>query len=147
VYAVRRANLSSDTARPETKLIILQSMTDVFTSLFSEMDNSVKRLPQDIYAKLMDLLSSAYAYWLGMVVGAKVHAKKEGQPTMLDEDINKSIETMRQYAFVLNYASRSNVKLLGIFYKLFGINITLFFLRIYLSLNRKNKLSINRDLT
>jgi hypothetical protein len=87
---------------------------------------------------LLDFLASPYAYWVGTAVNALAFCKGDKERQL----IFNNIKEMENYAFVFKYSSRIYVRFMGILYSLVGMRHTMFLLKIYLRINKKNKLSI-----
>ena len=135
-HAYRRSNEMSLTTHKKNFRSIERSIVDMFCILFEK-----ENIAQDYY--VLDFLSAPYAYWMGKTVSALVHSddKEERRLIMCD------IKEMKKYAFVLRCSSRGYVRLIGIINSFFGMRVALFALRVYLTINRKHMLSINRKMS
>ncbi|MCL1843558.1 MAG: glycosyltransferase family 2 protein [Defluviitaleaceae bacterium] len=92
---------------------------------------------------LLAFLSSQYAYWLGMMA----RMPKLTNNTAIEKKVKSDFAAMKEFSFVLKHAQRSEVKIIGMFYAIFGAKLTMRALNIYLRCNRKHVLSINRKMT
>ena len=132
--AVRRTNPNSRTVNPEKKYNIQHDVVSLYQKVLSDEVNRSNTV-------LLNFLASPYAYWMGMVAGAMM--QKDDSLYYL---VKKDIENMKKYAYVLKYSPRTEVRLINFFYGFFGIHVTIKILQLYLSLNRKHVLSINRKI-
>ncbi|GHU75616.1 glycosyl transferase [Clostridia bacterium] len=132
-YAFRRANPNSDSTLSHKKYKIEHQIIEVFNQILEGGESP----------RLLDFLASPYAYWLGMAIGALDFYKNDEH---IKEEIKKDIEAMKKYAYVLKFSSRAYVRVIGVSYSLFGMGSTMALLRLYLTLNRKNKLSLKRKI-
>jgi len=134
-YAFRRSNPNARTALTNKKYLIQHDYIQIFKTIFSDSDSYDNNA-------LLDFMSSPYAYWLGMVAGAVVYCKDDETKQLIQRDI----EAMVQYSFVLKHASRPYVKSIGTLCKMFGVRVSIFALRVYLTYNRRHVLSISRKM-
>jgi glycosyltransferase involved in cell wall biosynthesis len=139
-YAFRRTNPNSSSTQGERKYKIERDFVTVYTQMFSIIKNDIV-IKGHLYKRLMDILASPYAYWMGMAIGALDFYKNNEE---IRTQIKKDIEAMKQYTFIFRFSSRAYIRLIGLLCGAFGINSSLFFLRWYLYLNKRNKLSLRR---
>ena len=137
VYALRRSNPASLTTSPDInkKIKMQQDMVSIFEKILSYNENQQN-------AELLNFLASPYAYWLGVVAG--VSSRKNNEVMTI---ISNSISIMANYSFVLRYSPRANVKVIYILYAILGVKMTLKLLQVYLRLNNRHVLSINRKMS
>jgi len=129
VHAYRRSNVSSLSTRHDNSFKIADDILTQFDMLLSDKDCSSNR-------NVLDFLSSPYIYVMGKIVSAKIYSK--------NENIQRLVDKLRKYSYVLNYSSRLSVRIMGIIVNIFGVNIALGTLKIFLMVNRKHMLSLNR---
>jgi glycosyltransferase involved in cell wall biosynthesis len=136
VYGYRRANANSISTRTDNNnsFLIAHDILTQFQILLSDSFCASNK-------NVLDFLASPYVYWLAKMVSAMQSANAE-QKKEIGADIKKGTE----YVYLLKHSSRLYVRCAGLFIRIFGMKAMMLLLRVYLSLNRKHFLSINRKM-
>ena len=132
VYAYRRTNIKSISAGAANSLNIVHDVLKQFNLLLS---NEGYKNNENV----LDFLSSPFVYWLGKMISASA-STNESNKALYNECVNMG----RSFSYILNYSSRSYVRLLGVLMKIFGLGFVMFLLKIFLTLNSKHMLSMHR---
>ena len=132
VYAVRRTHKVSRTQHTSRKKENLQNMYIIFNMIFE--------IPE-INTRILDFLASPYAYALGMAAGALENSKTTNDKN----EIYSNLKQFEKYAFTMKHSGRRYIKGIYLIYQLFGQNITIELLKLYLKLRKHHKLSIRRE--
>lgn len=129
VHAYRRSNISSLSSQHDNSYKIADDILTQFDMLLSDKDCGTNR-------NVLDFLASPFVYAMGKVVTAKINTP--------GSDINGLIAKLKKYSYITKFSSRPYIRVMGAVIKIFGIKLALNFLRIFLTLNRKHMLSVNR---
>jgi glycosyltransferase involved in cell wall biosynthesis len=132
IYAYRRANIHSISTKSENSFKIA---CDVLYQIQSLLSNKSYRSDKNI----LDFLASPYVYWLSKIVAASAQIDNSYK-----EEYTQCINAGAAYSYVLKYSSRLYIRLFGVFLRLSGIKLTMFLLRVFLTLNKKHMLSLRR---
>jgi glycosyltransferase involved in cell wall biosynthesis len=135
VYGYRRANANSLTTQTNNSFKIAHDILTQFQILLSDKDYAGNR-------NVLDFLASPYVYWMSKLVSASLDADSDRKA-----EIAADIKIGTKFAYALRYSSRPYIRCVGWFVRVFGMRFTMFLLRIYLTLNRRHMLSINRKTT
>jgi len=129
VYAYRRTNIASISARHDNSYKIAADILTQFDMLLSDSLCGNNK-------NVLDFLASPYIYVMGKTVSAKLYSS--------GEDIQSLINVLNRYKYILNHSSRLSVRLVGIVAGIFGVEFVLSLLRVLLTINRKHMLSVSR---
>jgi len=132
VYAYRRSNISSLSAQHDNSLLISKDILSQFDVLLSDNECNLNR-------NVLDFLASPLVYVMGKVVSVKAISP--------DADIRECLLKIKKYSYILKYSSRHYIRTIGIIMKVFGLSGFLYLLKIFLKMNRKHVLSINRKVS
>ncbi|GHS95109.1 sugar transferase [Synergistales bacterium] len=134
VYAYRRANAASLSTKRDSSFSVGHNVLTHIRTLLED-----KELAND--KNVLDFLSSPYVYWLGKMVSARINADNTNRAL-----IETDIKTGKRYAYLLRHSSRPYVRCLGIIIRIFGLEVAMCLLRVYLTLNNKHMLSVKRKI-
>lgn len=134
VYGFRRSNINSLSTQASQSFRIAHDILTQFQTLLSDRGYASNR-------NVLDFLASPYVYWMGKIVSASLDADPNRKL-----EINDEIRVGKAYAYVLRYSSRLHIRCVGLFVRIFGMRITLLFLKMYLTFYRKHMLSLRRKI-
>lgn len=124
VYAVRR-HRSSTSRSSHADVRVLKSMMVVFDDITERFS-----LNKTSDSPVLDFLASPYLYTLGKAAAVA--------------DLSPYMAQLKKYVYLLAHSSRPYVRLAGLVARLCGLRLTLVALRIFLSLNHRSPVSIDK---
>jgi len=132
IYAYRRTNINSISTQSRNSLVIAKNIMYQFKFLLSDEKYAIDKY-------ILDFLSAPYAYWIAKMISASGQIDNDTK-----DEYDNCLKEGTVYSYVLKHSSRIHIRVLGIFCKIFGLKFTMALLRVFLTVNKRHMLSINR---